>query len=84
MKQITIDVPGFTQDQINVVIERGVLMVDADNGQRCVRRAYALPADVDPKLVEATLGLGVLTVSIPHPDPIRVPVRAHSLLETHL
>jgi HSP20 family molecular chaperone IbpA len=84
MKQITIDVPGFSHEQIDIVADRGVLTVVADNGQRCLRRAYTLPVDVDPKLIEATLNLGVLTISIPHPDPIRIQVRAHNALEARL
>jgi HSP20 family protein len=81
--QLTIDVPGVRQDDVEVAVCEGVLSVRSD--PKSVGRAQGfcrsieLPQGVDAGRIHASMSQGVLTVSIPspsRPEPRRIEVLA--------
>ena len=90
----TAEVPGLAEKDIDISLNHNVLTVsgkrsvDAPEGYRAhrqergsleFRRSYALPAQVDPEKVSATLEHGVLTVTLdkaPEQKPRQIAVKA--------
>ncbi len=78
------EMPGFTKDQIHLSLEDGVLTLSAErtdeemtekkhlNERRFtkVRRAFVVPASIDPQRVDATLDHGVLKVTLHKRDEV--------------
>lgn len=78
---LTLDVPGIAEDEIEVTVDRGVLVVTAsrdseveDEGRtyhirerrtRRFARSFSLPASIEADNVEAGLDEGVLHVTLP-------------------
>lgn len=87
------DVPGIKQENLEVVVEDGALVVKGrreeskevkeENYRRSERmvgefsRSIALPEGVDPDTIEATLKDGVLEVVVPRPAQPKV--KAHKV-----
>jgi HSP20 family protein len=79
--EVTVDVPGFDRDEIDVRVDNHTLTVAAEHEQestegeesfihrershRTLTRSLELPAEIDEEAVEATLTNGVLTVTLP-------------------
>ena len=79
--QVTAEMPGITEDDIEVVLHENVLTVKGEKRQEheekkgntrmserqygSFRRSFRLPADADPDNISATCRDGVLTVAIP-------------------
>jgi HSP20 family protein len=63
---LVFDLPGVSEDAIDLRVERGDLSLTAEHAERgrVYRRAFTLPDTVDPKLVEAELDRGVLRVHL--------------------
>lgn len=82
---VTVDVPGFDRNEIDVRVDDRTLWIEAtreeavdegddtylrrERSRRFNRRSITLPAEGDPEDVEATLRNGVLTVTIPKATP---------------
>lgn len=82
---VTVDVPGFDRDEIDVRVADRTLQIEAKQGeeveegdelylrrerrQRTQRRSIRLPTEVDADGTEAKLKNGVLTVTIPKAEP---------------
>jgi len=63
--KVEIDLPGFSEEEIDVVVENGVLAIHAENTERGRRRRlFRLLDTADPESIRATLKNGVLTVSV--------------------
>ncbi len=78
---LTAELPGFTEDQIHLRFEDGVLTLDGDRrfekeadeaSYHCVERSYGrfsrsfrLPANVDDEAISATFLNGLLVVELP-------------------
>lgn len=78
---VTIDVPGFERDEIDLRVADGTLWVECERSDATdvdaeeylrrerrhasVRRSVGLPAPVEPEEVSAKLRNGILTVRIP-------------------
>ena len=81
----TVDLPGFERGDIDVRVTGRELRVEAEREatdddeteryvrrerrRRSVRRSIRLPDDVDTEGVEARIGNGVLTVTLPKAEP---------------
>jgi HSP20 family protein len=77
------ELPGFTNDQIEVAVDGDVLTIGAEQqareprgrrrvaerSYRRVERSFALPTAVDASNAEATLADGVLRLSLPKTGP---------------
>ncbi len=72
---IYLEVPGFSEDEVKIEVDRGVLSVSAEhekNGDKSrfysyssVKRSWALPDTVDEDKIEAALKNGVLSLTLP-------------------
>lgn len=60
---VTADLPGVSEDDVDVRVEGRKLVIEAD-GERRYFAAIDLPRDVDPSGVSTTLRNGVLDVTI--------------------
>lgn len=79
--EVTVDVPGFERDEIDVRVDKHKLTVVAEHEQesteedesfihrerahRSLTRSLELPGEIDEEAAEATLTNGVLTVTLP-------------------
>jgi len=73
------DVPGVSQDHLNVAFARGELTLEGTNGDRVYQRAFTVPDGIDGSSIQAELVNGVLSVHLPKaPEvkPRRIPVRS--------
>ena len=75
---IDAELPGFTREQINITLERGVLTLSAERGQEQsdaqphlqerrfhrVTRSFSMPDTVDENNVDAHLENGVLKLTL--------------------
>lgn len=76
---VTAEMPGFTKDQVNIEIDKGVLTISAQRESRKqtegkthlnerrftrVHRQFTLPTTVDATNVDAKLDHGVLTLRL--------------------
>ncbi len=84
---LTAELPGFTEDQIHLRFEDGVLTLDgerrfekeADEARyHCVERSYGrfsrtfrLPANVDEERISASFANGLLVVELPKREEAR-------------
>lgn len=76
------EMPGFSQEEIDISIDRGVLRIKAERKEeekkgtkhlserqyRRVDRAFTLPGPVDESKVEAKLDHGVLHIELPQTE----------------
>jgi HSP20 family protein len=78
---VTVDVPGFTSEEVDIRVSDRTLRVEADHSETAeehdgdyvrrerhhatATRSLRLPAEVDPDAASATLTNGVLTVTLP-------------------
>lgn len=78
---LTVDIPGFERDDVDVRVSDNTLTVSAEREEemeegeasylrrershRSMRRSIQLPMEVDPDQVSARMKHGVLTVSMP-------------------
>lgn len=78
---VTVDVPGYDQDEIDISVFNRRLRIAADHEEttevdeesylrrerrhETMRRTIDLPVEIDPEDVSATLTNGVLTITLP-------------------
>ena len=68
---LSVDVPGFEREDIDLTWDRGVLNVavehvDEDRGRkRTFHRRFRFPKDVDTEAIDASYTNGVLEVTLP-------------------
>jgi HSP20 family protein len=80
---VTVDLPGVSQDKVEVVVERGVLSISArrdissdgitgsfhkEFDTGTFKRSFKLPKGVDAERIGAQFRDGVLTFTIPHAE----------------
>jgi len=61
---ISFDLPGFKSDEIEVLVENGILSIDAKNKTRSYSESVTLPRAVSAENPFAELKDGILTVSL--------------------
>jgi HSP20 family protein len=65
---ITLALPGFKKEDVNIKIEDDVLMisseVEKDDYKRSFENSYHIPEDVDVEKIEASMLDGILTITI--------------------
>ncbi|MGJ7504175.1 Hsp20/alpha crystallin family protein [Variovorax sp. ZT5P49] len=62
---LSLDVPGFTREDLAISIEGAVLRIDSKaEAKRQFKAAYELPQDIDVATSEAKLENGVLTLKL--------------------
>lgn len=75
--EVQIALPGFTKDQIQIKVEDGKVLVEADRsstdgwvgaGYSCVKRQFHLPKNAVVDKIEATAENGILTIRIPEAE----------------
>lgn len=74
------DLPGVTAENVQLDLDRQTLRLAARDERRAriYRRAFVVPATLDPDRIEATLERGVLRLMLPKRDeakPRRIEVR---------
>ena len=70
---VTMEVPGFSEEEINIEVINGVLSVNAEKQQSDdgsyfhskVQRSWTLPDHVEEEKIEAGLKNGILTLKLP-------------------
>jgi HSP20 family protein len=83
---VTVDVPGFERDDIDVRVADDVLRIEAERQEaeededeqyvrkertaRSVHRSITFPTPVQTQDVDATLTNGVLTIAVPKAEPL--------------
>ncbi len=88
--ELTLELPGVPKDDVSITVEQGVLTVGAERvkpeGLRAaatyghygeLKRSFRLPDGTDVDKVSATLGDGLLHLTLPKPEtmiPRRIPV----------
>lgn len=91
---LTMDLPGLTADDLSIEVQDGALTVrgqrtrpalndrtylQAERAFGAFQRTIQIPNTVDPDAITADLRDGVLTVTVPKPEPVkptRVPIEA--------
>ncbi len=89
---VEVEVPGLSQDQIDIQVHQGILAIRADRSRPADRKAiydnrrygqferhFQLPESVQSDRIEAKLNLGVLTIrlpKVPEAQPHRVQIQA--------
>ncbi len=76
--QLTMLVPGFGAEHIDVSVERGALRIRGEHGARRFERSFRLPHAVEMEDANAHVDLGVLTLTLPRSGAERrrqIPVR---------
>lgn len=74
---VTIEVPGYPPEGIQVTIHNGLLSVVAENGHKSLRRSFTVGNTIDVDRVEANVSLGMLTINLPlkgEAQPRAIPV----------
>ena len=82
---VTVDVPGFDRNEIDLRVSDQTLWLEGERKeateegtenylrherrQRTIRRSIRLPAPVNPSEVTATLRNGILTITVPKAEP---------------
>lgn len=72
---LTIDMPGFTREDISVSWDDGVLHIGADHSddvrgqQKTYQRSFRLPKEISPDDIAAQYRNGVLEVTLPIVGP---------------
>lgn len=82
---VTVDVPGFERDEIDLYVADETLWIECERSDATdeeeesylrrerrhasVRRSVGLPAPVEPDEVSAKLRNGILTVTVPKAEP---------------
>jgi HSP20 family molecular chaperone IbpA len=62
--KIVVKLPGVTEDNLNLALRKGQLIIEAVDGD-CVYHAVApIPADSDPSMMRHSLKKGVLEVTL--------------------
>lgn len=69
--QITIDVPGIDPKDITIEMDKDLLTIKGETGNRKVHRAYRVSSFVGIENVEATSKHGVLTVTLRKPEQLK-------------
>ena len=83
---LTAELPGFTEDQIRLRFEEGVLTLEGerrfqkeaeDARYHCVERCYGrfsrsfrLPANIDEEAISATFANGLLVIELPKTEEV--------------
>lgn len=85
----TIEVPGFTEEEINIEVRDRNLEIVAEHKEKSdgkyfhqsVHRAWSLPRGVNEDSINATLKNGILSIAVPKkeiPEPKKIQVKALS------
>ena len=75
---LSVDVPGFEREDIDLTWDRGVLNVaaehvDEDRGRkRTFHRRFRFPKDIDTEAIDASYTNGVLEVTLPIREDIEL------------
>lgn len=68
---LTLDLPGFSRDDLSIGIEGAVIRIDSKaEAKRQFKAAYELPQDIDATASEAKLENGVLTLKLGKQVPL--------------
>jgi HSP20 family protein len=62
---LTLELPGFKQDEVDVTLERSLLTVIAKKEGRAYEQDVTIPGGVDSTKIVAALEDGVLSITLP-------------------
>jgi HSP20 family protein len=74
---VEIPVPGFAPDQIDVTYKDGAISIAGKSERRTLMRSFAVPEEIDPDNVQATVQHGLLTLTLnrlPHAQPRKIKI----------
>jgi HSP20 family protein len=77
--EVEIPVPGFKNDDIEIVVKENVLTLTGKNERRAFTRSLKLPDDVDVSNIDALVDNGLLTLVLkrhPEAQPKRIEVKS--------
>jgi len=61
---ITVELPGFEREEINLSVVGDYLHVDAKSTDRVANKVYLLPSNINKEAIDAALKNGILTITI--------------------
>jgi HSP20 family protein len=61
---VTVELPGFEREEIELTFAGDYLHVEAKNKERSASKAYLLPSNVNKDGIEAALKNGILTITL--------------------
>ena len=75
--EVRLELPGFTQDQIELVADKGILSIKAERDTGYLKRSYQLPDNTRVEEISAQLQNGILTINIPleRGKVVKIPIR---------
>ncbi len=62
--QIVVEMPGTSEDQVNIVITDQELDIGVDKGETGVRKSIALPCPVKPESLQYSVRNGILKITL--------------------
>jgi HSP20 family protein len=77
--EVEIPVPGFKNDDIEIVVKENVLTLTGKNERRAFTRSLKSPDDVDVSNIDALVDNGLLTLVLkrhPEAQPKRIEVKS--------
>ena len=78
---IEIPVPGYKNEEIDIVVKEDVLTISAKNERRAFKRSLKLPDDIDTDTIEAGAENGLLLLKLsrhPEAQPRKIEVKSRA------
>lgn len=82
---VEIPVPGFKNEQLEIVVKENILTVTGKSERRAFTRSLKLPDDVDTSAIEASVENGLLQLTLkrfPEAQPRKIEIKAAAAAET--
>jgi HSP20 family molecular chaperone IbpA len=77
---VEVPVPGFAPEQIDVTYKDGTIAISGNSERRTLMRSFAVPEEIDPDAINATVEHGLLTLRLnrlPHAQPRKIKVSSN-------
>jgi HSP20 family protein len=81
---LDLDIPGVKEEDLVIMVESGILSVEAKRNGYEYRRAWPLPDSIDPQKIEGSYKNWVLTMVLPKKEaakPRRIELKPQAALE---
>lgn len=76
--EVDVPVAGFASEDIDISFQDRVVTITGKSSRRSFTRSFAVPEDVDPDKIEASVKNGMLTLSLerrPEMQPKRIQIK---------
>lgn len=74
---VEVPVPSFNSSNVEITLKDGIVSVNGKNDRRTFARSFAVPEDVDPEKISASVVDGMLSITLqrhPAAQPKRIAV----------